>query len=58
VLEDVSKVEGNPADEQFKAFSQSVQGIQKFAGQADDFLAKVIKADESWFFGMLLKMLK
>jgi DNA-binding transcriptional regulator GbsR (MarR family) len=58
VLEDVSKVEGDPSDEQYKAFSQSIGGIQKFAGQADDFLAKVIKADESWFFGILLKMLK
>lgn len=58
VLDDVSHVEGNPADIEYKAFQQSIAGIQKFAGQADVFLERVTKSDESWFFNVLLKFLK
>lgn len=58
VLEDVSHVDGDAKDKHYQAFSQSIGGIQKFAGQADDFLGKVIKAEESWFFGILLKLMK
>jgi DNA-binding transcriptional regulator GbsR (MarR family) len=58
VLDDISQVEGDVTDPNYQAFVQSIDGIQKFAGQADDFLGKVIKADESWFFNTLLRFMK
>jgi DNA-binding transcriptional regulator GbsR (MarR family) len=58
VLDDISQVEGDATDPNYQAFVQSIDGIQKFAGQADDFLGKVIKADESWFFNTLLRFMK
>ena len=58
VLDDISQVEGDPKDPNYQAFVQSIGGIQKFAGQADDFLSKVIKADEHWFFNTLLRFMK
>jgi DNA-binding transcriptional regulator GbsR (MarR family) len=58
VLDDISQVEGDTTDPNYQAFVQSISGIQKFAGQADDFLGKVIKADESWFFNTLLRFMK
>ena len=58
ILDDISQVEGDSTDPEYKAFSQSIGGIQKFAGQADDFLGKVIKADENWFFNTILRLMK
>ena len=58
VLDDISHVEGDATDPNYQAFVQSIEGIQKFAGQADDFLGKAIKAEESWFFNTLLRFMK
>jgi DNA-binding transcriptional regulator GbsR (MarR family) len=58
VLGDISQVEGDATDPHYQAFVQSIGDIQKFAGQADDFLGKVIKADQSWFFNTLLRFMK
>jgi DNA-binding transcriptional regulator GbsR (MarR family) len=58
VLGDISQVEGDATDPHYQAFVQSIGDIQKFAGQADDFLGKVIKADQNWFFNTLLRFMK
>ncbi len=58
VLHNVSQVKGNPEDPNFQAFSRSIQGIQKFASNADNTLEKIIKADENWFFNTFLKFFK
>jgi DNA-binding transcriptional regulator GbsR (MarR family) len=58
VLGDISQVEGDATDPHYQAFVQSIGDIQQFAGQADDFLGKVIKADQSWFFNTLLRFMK
>jgi DNA-binding transcriptional regulator GbsR (MarR family) len=58
VLDDVSHVEGNIHDPEFKAFVESIQNIQKFATQADKSLETLVKADENWFLGTVLKLLK
>lgn len=58
VLEQVSHVDGDKKDRNVKAFVESINGIKRVATQADKTLETMIKADESWFFGGLLKMLK
>lgn len=56
-MEQIKEVE-DKKDEETKAFLATVTQIQKFAKQADSALAGLIKADENWFTGTLLKMFK
>ena len=56
-MEQIKEVD-DKKDEETKAFLATVTQIQKFAKQADSALAGLIKADENWFTGTLLKMFK
>jgi DNA-binding transcriptional regulator GbsR (MarR family) len=58
VLESLQDIDGDPKDREVKAFTEAIGGIQKFAGQADKALNGLIKADENWFAGTLLKLFK
>lgn len=58
VMEQIKDVEEHKKDAETKAFVATVTQIQKFAKQADGALAGLIKADENWFTGTLLKMFK
>jgi DNA-binding transcriptional regulator GbsR (MarR family) len=58
VLQEVKNIDGNKNDKNVKAFTEAVEGIQKVAGKADKVLDTVIKADESWILGPLMKMMK
>lgn len=58
VLQTLSKVEGDRRDREVKAFTDSVDGIYKFASKADNTLEKLIRADENWFLGSVIKLLK
>ncbi len=57
-MEQIKEVDGNRKDPEAKAFIDTVAQIQKFAKQADGALAGLIKADENWFTGTLLKLFK
>ena len=57
-MEQIKEVDGNKKDTEIKAFIDTVSQIQKFAKQADGALAGLIKADENWFTGTLLKLFK
>ncbi len=58
VLQGLKEIEGDKKDPEVKAFNQTVTQIEKFAGQADKALESLIKADENWFTGTLLKLFK
>ena len=58
VLEQVSQVEGDKKEKDVKAFMDSVNGIRRMAKNADKTLDTMIKAEENWFFGNLLKLFK
>jgi DNA-binding transcriptional regulator GbsR (MarR family) len=58
VLDEVKNVEGPKNDRNVKAFTESIEGIQKFAGKADKTLETIVKADEHWFLGSLMKLVK
>lgn len=51
-----TKIEEQTAEA--KQFVKTVQSIQGFAGKIDRSLDNMIKADENWFFGAILKLLK
>ena len=57
-MEQIKEMDGNRKDPEAKAFIDTVSQIQKFAKQADGALAGLIKADENWFTGTLLKLFK
>lgn len=58
VLEQVSEVDGDKRDKNVKAFADSIQGIKRMATNADRTLDSMIKAEENWFFGGILKLFK
>jgi DNA-binding transcriptional regulator GbsR (MarR family) len=58
ILEEVAKVKGDPQDAEYKAFIEPIKDIQKIATRADSTLETLIKADENWFFGTLMKLMK
>ncbi|MGZ5135024.1 MAG: GbsR/MarR family transcriptional regulator [Flavitalea sp.] len=57
-LEQLQDIEGDKRDKEVKQFLDTVSGIQKFAQQADKTLDIMIKADENWFWGNMLKLFK
>lgn len=57
-LDSVSNVDGDKTDKEVKAFSDTITSIKKFSLHADGYLDTMIKADENWFFGTLLKLFK
>ncbi|MFC0185916.1 DNA-binding transcriptional regulator GbsR, MarR family [Pseudarcicella hirudinis] len=58
VLEEISTIEADITDPKVKQFAETVDNLKKFAGNADQSLNAIIKAEESWFWGGFLKMFK
>ncbi len=58
LLDQLKEVEGDKKDRNIKQFVDTVTGIKRFGEQADKMLDTVIRADESWFVGSLMKFFK
>lgn len=58
LLGQLSDVEGDKKDKHVKQFTDTVNGIQRFGNQADKMLEVLVKADENWFVGSLMKFFK
>jgi DNA-binding transcriptional regulator GbsR (MarR family) len=58
VLDEMSKVEGDKKDENYKTFNKSISDINKLAKNVDKTLETMIKAEENWFWGSILKIFK
>lgn len=58
ILDKLIHVDGDKKDKEIKTFTDTISGIRKFSHQAEKTLDVMIKADESWFFGNLLKLFK
>ena len=58
LLAQLENIEGDKKNKDVKQFVDTVSGIRKFGKQADQMLDMMIKADESWFLGGLLKVFK
>lgn len=58
LLGQLEDVEGDKKDKDVKQFTETIKNIKKFGGQADKVLDLMIKAEENWFTGTVLKMFK
>ena len=58
LLAQLEKIEGDKKDKDTKQFIDTVQGIKKLGSQADKMLDVMIKAEENWITGSLLKFFK
>jgi DNA-binding transcriptional regulator GbsR (MarR family) len=58
LLDKLEEVEGDKKDKEVKTFLDTVSSIKKLSKQADKTLDVMIKAEENWFVGNLLKMFK
>ena len=58
LLAQLEHIDGDKKDPEVKQFVETVSGIRKFGKQADQMLDMMVKADESWFLGGLLKIFK
>lgn len=56
VLKELSEVEGDKRDKAVKTFTDTINNIRKFSDQADKALDTMIKADEHWFWGSVVKL--
>lgn len=58
MLEQMQEIEGDKKSAEVKAFTETITNIRKFTQQADKTLDGLIKADESWFWGSVIKWFK
>src|SRR5580765_1606628 len=58
LLDQLENVEGDKRDKNVKSFLEVISGIKKLGHQADKTLDTMVRAEESWFIGNLLKMFK
>jgi len=58
LLDQLEEVEGDKRDKNIKAFVDTVSSIKKLGRQADKTLDAMIRAEESWFVGNLVKLFK
>ncbi|SES26009.1 GbsR/MarR family transcriptional regulator [Pedobacter rhizosphaerae] len=58
VLAELSTVKGDEKDPDFKTFNKSVTDINKLANNVDKTLETMLKAEENWFWGSVLKVFK
>jgi DNA-binding transcriptional regulator GbsR (MarR family) len=56
VLKELSEVEGDKRDKAVKAFTETINNIRRFSEQTDKALDTMIKADEHWFWGSVVKL--
>jgi hypothetical protein len=58
LLDQLEEVEGDKRDKNIKTFVDAVSSIKRLGKQADKTLDMMIKADENWFVGSLMKFFK
>ena len=58
VLDELSNVKGDAKDVAFNTFNTTITNINKLARNIDKTMDTMIKAEESWFWGSILKIFK
>ena len=58
LLDQLSHVEGDKKDKEVKTFTDTIQNIKRFTAQADKTLDVMVRAEENWFLGNLVKFFK
>jgi DNA-binding transcriptional regulator GbsR (MarR family) len=58
VLDQLSKVEGDKKDKKIKEFVNKMSELNNFVAKMDKSVDTMLKADENWFFGSVIKMIR
>lgn len=58
LLNQLEEVEGDKKDKNIRTFVETVSGIKRLGKQADKTLDVMIRAEENWFVGSLVKFFK
>lgn len=58
VLKDLKKVKGDKKNKSLKQFTETVGNLETFVDKMDKSMDFLLKADEHWFFGTLVKAFK
>jgi DNA-binding transcriptional regulator GbsR (MarR family) len=58
LLDKLEEVDGDKRDKHVKTFVETISGIKKLGRQANKTLDVMVKADEHWFMGMMMKFFK
>jgi DNA-binding transcriptional regulator GbsR (MarR family) len=58
LLDKLEEVDGDKRDKNIKTFVETISGIKKLGRQADKTLDVMVKADENWFVGTMMKFFK
>jgi DNA-binding transcriptional regulator GbsR (MarR family) len=58
LLDQLEEVEGDKRDKHVKTFVEVISGIKKLGKQADKTLDIMVKAEENWFMGSLMKLFR
>ncbi|SDM61000.1 DNA-binding transcriptional regulator GbsR, MarR family [Pedobacter steynii] len=58
ILDELSGVKGDAKDPEYLTFHKSVTDINKLAKNVDKTLDTMIKAEENWFWGSIVKMFR
>lgn len=58
LLSQLENIEGDKKDKDIKQFTEVIGGIKKLGEQADKMLGVMVKAEEHWFTGSMLKLFK
>ena len=58
LLDKLEEVEGDKRDKNVKTFVDTISGIKKLGRQADKTLDVMVRAEESWFLGTMMKFFK
>ncbi len=58
VLNSLKEIEGDKKDKEIKAFTETVGNLSNFVDKMDKSVDMMLKADENWFFGAILKMIR
>src|SRR5688572_19072540 len=58
LLDQLEEVEGDKRDKHVKTFVEVISGIKKLGKQADKTLDIMVKSDEHWFLGTMMKFFR
>ncbi len=58
LLGQLEKIDGDQKEKETKQFTETIKNIKKLGGNADKLLELMIKAEENWFMGTVLKVFK
>lgn len=58
LLDQLKDVEGDKKDKNVKQFVDTVTSIKRLGQQADKIMETMVKAEEHWFAGSLMKLFK